>query len=197
MSLADLYLIQKLNLRPANNDIPSTVMLHDLENALSAVVASMFWTLGHIPPMHGTYNSSEDAASGNGKIQIGEAATPPILLQGTATVTEIFTQGRLDVLNIIAIGADLASSIAFLLISRPVSIFHSTAKITTDLPIDGTGILPAIWMYRSHPELETRIYVRQGWCGLDSVEKACGGEDRWIRNRTIDCKSGNTWAEGF
>jgi hypothetical protein len=39
------YLIETLNLHPANvNNVPSNVTLHDLENALSLLVASMFWT---------------------------------------------------------------------------------------------------------------------------------------------------------
>ncbi|KAJ7800058.1 hypothetical protein B0H14DRAFT_2616551 [Mycena olivaceomarginata] len=48
LSLADLYLIEKLNLHPANQTFtPSAVALHDLENALSELVATMFWTKCH------------------------------------------------------------------------------------------------------------------------------------------------------
>jgi hypothetical protein len=39
------YLIQKLNLLPTDAGPPRrNVTLHELENALSVIVASMFWT---------------------------------------------------------------------------------------------------------------------------------------------------------
>jgi hypothetical protein len=49
----------------------------------------------------------------------------------------------------------LAASIALLLLSLPSSLF--AAKDNSALPIDGTGILHAIWLYRNHPELETLL----------------------------------------
>jgi hypothetical protein len=39
------YLTQQLNLLPFNaSTMPSNITLHDLENALSRLVADMFWT---------------------------------------------------------------------------------------------------------------------------------------------------------
>jgi hypothetical protein len=38
------YLIRTLNLLPSNSTRPSIVSLHEVENALSALVAAMFWT---------------------------------------------------------------------------------------------------------------------------------------------------------
>jgi hypothetical protein len=52
------------------------------------------------------------------------------------------------------VAAGLAVSIALLLLSLPTSLFHKGGDNPTDIPIDGTGLLHAIWMYRNHPELE-------------------------------------------
>ncbi|KAJ7728182.1 hypothetical protein B0H14DRAFT_3169398 [Mycena olivaceomarginata] len=43
-SAADVYLIQTLNLPPANLNNTRSVTLHDVENTLSTIVASVFWT---------------------------------------------------------------------------------------------------------------------------------------------------------
>ncbi|KAJ7873644.1 hypothetical protein B0H14DRAFT_2719484 [Mycena olivaceomarginata] len=112
-SLADLYLIRSLN-------------LHPLENALSVVVASMFWTLGHIPPTSGGYNFSDP----------GE-----------------FTE-------IQEVVAGLVASIALLLVALPFSLKNPNSEKASDVPLDGTGILHVIWLYRNHPELEQAGMVR-------------------------------------
>ncbi|KAJ7745211.1 hypothetical protein DFH07DRAFT_963429 [Mycena maculata] len=150
-SFADLYLIQTLNLHPANySNAPSNVTLHEVENALSVVVASMFWTLGHIAPISGGYNFTPDQYEFT---EIQEVQNPLVMLGGEANVTVISTQARLD-LSVIAVAAGLATSIALLLLSLPGSIFNTN---TRDVPLHGTGILHAIWLYRNHPELEALL----------------------------------------
>ncbi|KAJ6549392.1 hypothetical protein DFH09DRAFT_1320128 [Mycena vulgaris] len=131
VSVADLYLIQNLNLRPVN-DAPANVTLHELENALSVVVSSMFWTVGHIPPTQGQIAQSSDKCDGGKDIYAGT-------------------------LSIIALSAGLVESAALLVLSLPSSLFNGSAKKDSDLSIDGTGILHAIWLYRNHPELETLL----------------------------------------
>ncbi|KAJ7882744.1 hypothetical protein B0H14DRAFT_3753169 [Mycena olivaceomarginata] len=87
-SLADL----SLNLHPANfSNARTNVTLHELENALSVVVASMFWTR-HIPPTSGGYNFSDPGEF----TEIQEVQNPLEILRGTADVTVIATQTRLD-----------------------------------------------------------------------------------------------------
>ncbi|KAJ6516974.1 hypothetical protein DFH09DRAFT_1195779 [Mycena vulgaris] len=156
-SVADLYLLRKLNLRPPKaRDAPKTVTLHDLENTLSSLVASMFWTLGHIHPTHSTYMYDVNLRTGVIEASIGEFWSPLHLRQGNITVTEIATQARLD-LNIIAAGAGLAASTALALLSafyfRPLRAPSGSSAVVTD----DTGILHAIWLYRNHPELETLL----------------------------------------
>ncbi|KAJ7762998.1 hypothetical protein B0H16DRAFT_1883880 [Mycena metata] len=162
VSAADMYIIQKLNLHPANiNDTPSSVMLHDLENTLGEVVAAMFWTLGNILPTSGYLDvGSITAYESNGTLipalptRIGPSITPPTFLRGNAIVTEIQTRVRLD-LSIIAIAAGLTASITLALLSFPPVILNKTPQ--KEIPLDGAGMLHTIWLYRNSPELETEL----------------------------------------
>ncbi|KAJ7863581.1 hypothetical protein B0H13DRAFT_2565026 [Mycena leptocephala] len=157
LSFADLYLIQKLNLHPANEtSIPSAVALHDLENAFSELVATMFWTIGHIAPTH-------QVEVGGIKLQdnmtvldshLVEVEIPVVLLPGrNTTANEQSLKIRLD-MNIIAVSIGLAGSAVLMLLSLQHSLLHAHHEDEQDLPIDGTGIMHAIWLYRNHPELE-------------------------------------------
>ncbi|KAJ6514660.1 hypothetical protein DFH09DRAFT_1431637 [Mycena vulgaris] len=142
------YLIQKFNLATADESKrPSNVTLHDLENALSEIVAAMFWTLGHVLP---AYGSVVEATMDNNLLR--PAPEPPILLQGNATVTEITAQTRFD-LNIVAVAVGFAASTCLALISLRHSIFQKMSTNDDNLTIDGTGILHTIWLYRNHPQL--------------------------------------------
>ncbi|KAJ7763001.1 hypothetical protein B0H16DRAFT_1883883 [Mycena metata] len=123
VSVADMYIIQKLNLHPANiNDAPNTVMLHDLENMLGEIAAGMFWTP---------------------------------FFRGNAIVTEIQTRGRLDLSIIAVIVAGLTASIVLALLSLPTLILNKTPQ--KEIPLDGTGMLHAIWLYRNNLDLETEL----------------------------------------
>ncbi|KAJ7083461.1 hypothetical protein C8R44DRAFT_992020 [Mycena epipterygia] len=157
ISVADLYLIQKLNLHPVNyTEAPRIVRLHDLENALSALVASMFWILGHIPPAHET-DMTWDSLIQKFVSTVQEAQLGPVLLlPGDTTVTTLSARTRLD-LSIIAVVAGLGASVALLLLSNPHSIFRHAEEDRQDSVVDGTGLLHAIWLYRNHPELETLL----------------------------------------
>ncbi|KAJ7135517.1 hypothetical protein C8R46DRAFT_615794 [Mycena filopes] len=184
-SIADLYLIQKLNLPAANSTSDKlNVTLHDVENALSIVLASMFWTLGHISPT---------------QIAVGAAGPlsdipPPKLLLGSGFVTEDSIGIRLEVctstsiphsirqftrlidpcsLSIVAVfyqpplryipaallmRAQVAGGLAVSIILMALVLPMLLLQRNDDLPIDGTGILHTIWLYRNHPELETLLY---------------------------------------
>ncbi|KAJ7486745.1 hypothetical protein FB451DRAFT_1534777 [Mycena latifolia] len=148
-SVADVYLIQKLNLHPEpGSDVRSNMTLHELENALSEVVAAMFWTC-HIPPTQGAYAIGDP--NGIAFTYTHKISNPFLLQRGSAKVGETVTQARLDVV------AGLAASIALMLLSLPYSLFSGGAHEDSDLPMNGTGILHAIWLYRNHPELETLL----------------------------------------
>ncbi|KAJ7469232.1 hypothetical protein FB451DRAFT_1479164 [Mycena latifolia] len=151
-SLADLYLVQKLNLHSLNATYgPSpnlTAPLHEVENVLSSLVASMFWTLANVPPTTGPV--TWDTQNGINFATLGEVGAPPSLLRGSATATEIITQG------IIAIGVGLFASIALFALSLPSLASYPDAH-GKDIATDGTGILYAIWLYRNRPELHTGL----------------------------------------
>ncbi|KAF8156407.1 hypothetical protein K438DRAFT_2026302 [Mycena galopus ATCC 62051] len=155
LSVGDLYLNQKLDLLAST--LKSEIFLHDLENTLSTIVAAMFWAVGNIAPPPGyegfIFHMSDNPAY---HFQIREPSNSPIMLEGNATVNEIFTQVRVD-LSILAVTAGLAISMALTLLSLPFFILCKHAEPEIDIPIDGVGILHAIWLYRNHPQLETLL----------------------------------------
>ncbi|KAJ7510553.1 hypothetical protein B0H11DRAFT_2183421 [Mycena galericulata] len=144
-TVADLYLLQKLNLFPSwdneSTQATANVTLHDVENALSALFAAMVWTVAHIPPIYGSvFNCSNISCTDDG-------VNPFILLSGNATAMETVTQARLDV------AAGLTASIILLFLS----LFFGGPKNDTELPITELGVLHTIWLYRNHPELKTLL----------------------------------------
>ncbi|KAJ6568910.1 hypothetical protein B0H19DRAFT_1373327 [Mycena capillaripes] len=150
ISVADLYLIQKFNLAVTEvSKRPSNVTLHDLENVLSTIVATIFWTLGHVLPLHGFTVNGRDQ-----HVLLEPPPVPPILLKGNATVSEIVTETRFT-LNIIAVVVGLAATIVLALVSLRFSLFHKISRDHEDVTIDGAGILHTIWLYRNQPELQT------------------------------------------
>ncbi|KAJ7203917.1 hypothetical protein C8J57DRAFT_1407760 [Mycena rebaudengoi] len=146
LSVADVYLIQKFNLVAADaSKRPSNVALHDLENALSTIVAAMFWTVGHVSP---TYGSVVEANIEQSTIET--APEPPILLPGNATVLEITSGTRLNAR--VAVG--FAASTVLIIVSLRYSLNQKQFSNDEDLAIDGAGILHTIWLYRNHPDLD-------------------------------------------
>ncbi|KAJ7436264.1 hypothetical protein B0H11DRAFT_2294984 [Mycena galericulata] len=135
----DEFLNNELNLLGANP--PASLALYEVENALGTLMASIFGILGHIP-------------AGDGR---GTANMPhPFLQQGSAVVPQIFTEIRLD-LNIIAVLVGLAVSIILSVLSIPFSVWQNARTHFRDTPLDGTGFLHAIWLYRNDPELENAL----------------------------------------
>ncbi|KAJ7662609.1 hypothetical protein DFH06DRAFT_355995 [Mycena polygramma] len=145
LSVGASYLIEKLQMHPSTSANasahPGNVTLHDLENALSTLVASVFWTLGHVPPVANTATR--------------DVLPSPQLIRGSATVTQVLTLGRLDS-NIIAILIGLCASVFVTTLAFPSLLGRHGAK-NNDLPIDSTGILHTMWLYRNHPALRTTL----------------------------------------
>ncbi|KAF7346983.1 hypothetical protein MVEN_01451100 [Mycena venus] len=152
VSVADLYLIQKFNLAAIeDSQRPLNVTLHDLENALSTIVAAMFWTLGHVLPLHGSIVEGTDE-----QVFLNAPVEAPILLEGVATVHEMVAEARLD-LNIIPVVVGLVASIALAWISLRYSLYHGVPRHAEDVTVEGSGILHTIWVYRNQRELETLL----------------------------------------
>ncbi|KAJ6498484.1 hypothetical protein C8R47DRAFT_1193929 [Mycena vitilis] len=164
LSVGAAYLIQKLQMHPSTVDVstsatfaetrPSNVTLHDLENALSILVASMFWTLGNVPPQSGVVET-DMTMDQTGYSFFRDAIPPPSNRRGNATVTELSVEGRLD-LNVIAIVAGFIASIVLMLLAIPTLLpDEGTQRYSTR--IDGTGFLHAIWLFRNDPELDALL----------------------------------------
>ncbi|KAJ6474185.1 hypothetical protein C8R45DRAFT_1217340 [Mycena sanguinolenta] len=151
VSVADLHLIKEFDLATADDSKrPANITLHDFENVLSRIVAGMFWTLGHVPPVHGPVIEDAD------QVILNPPSSPPTLLKGSVTVNTTVVEARLD-MNILAIIVGLATSLALAGLSLRYSLFHKIPQGTEDIAIDGTGILHTIWLYRNHPELPTLL----------------------------------------
>ncbi|KAJ7614487.1 hypothetical protein FB45DRAFT_1110242 [Roridomyces roridus] len=131
-----MFFIERLNL----NSTGASVTLHQFENALAELVATMYWTLGHMPPLPGYAPESLEA---NGP--------PPVavsLVQGNAMFFADIVEARLDI-----IAGAVISGVLFLL-SLQFSLFR---KMTDEEVIGGMGPLHIIWLYRNHPELEAEV----------------------------------------
>ncbi|KAJ7635723.1 hypothetical protein DFH06DRAFT_1479038 [Mycena polygramma] len=149
---SDTYLIQKLNMHPFIAS-PTYVRLHDVENALSVFVASMFWTLGHNLPTY-EVDAAVDPDTNRTVAVIAAPENHPFLLPGGgAQVTEMIVKVRLE-LNVIAISGGLVASILLTILSLPSSLSRGRRKMTGDVRVNGTGILDIIWLYQNHLELE-------------------------------------------
>ncbi|KAJ7189814.1 hypothetical protein GGX14DRAFT_580371 [Mycena pura] len=157
VSVGDFFVIQELNLLPLSSNQTPRIALHELENALSVLFASMMWT-GNIavPPWYKytSFLSGQDTPvppSSTGNISgLFQSA------QGNTTATEHFIQTRLD-LSMMAVLAGLVLSITLILLSLPSIIFHKNRGDDQIVPIEGTGFLHSIWLYRNHPELEALL----------------------------------------
>ncbi|KAF7375776.1 hypothetical protein MSAN_00467300 [Mycena sanguinolenta] len=184
-SVADVYLIQKLNL-PAANHYTQNITLHDLENALSTLVASMFWTLGHIRPPYRASTIADVAVYANGTItgSLNDISTPPILLPGTANVTGVFPEVQLE-LSIIAVSTGLVVSLVLMTVSLPLLPGGFDEK----LPIDGTGVLHTIWLYRNNPELQ-RMLEQVKYPTLENLRAAGMVRTRLMADRVGEEKTG-------
>ncbi|KAJ7112172.1 hypothetical protein C8R44DRAFT_741877 [Mycena epipterygia] len=187
-SAADLYLIEKLNLFQTDAGPSRTnVTLHELENALSVIAASMLWTIGHNSPVTPV---SVHVSQVNGSLvryPDSDQNTPgPVLLNGTAAVTTTFIRGRLNVMG------GLAASIALMLLSMPYSFPPQEDNDDDDIPIYGTGILHTIWLYRNHPELETSLEQVENPT-TDNLRKA-GEVLRLVGRSKIEDQSGHTFS---
>ncbi|KAJ6488817.1 hypothetical protein C8R45DRAFT_929524 [Mycena sanguinolenta] len=128
LSLAEIYFIQKLNLPAAAGHYTRNVTLHDFENIISTVIASVFWTC--------EYSSTLDLALLSTCLRI-------------ANMTEIYAETQLE-LSIIAVSAGLVVSLVLMVVAFPLL----RGGFDGDLPINGTGILQSIWLYRNHPDLQ-------------------------------------------
>ncbi|KAJ7307651.1 hypothetical protein DFH08DRAFT_1051509 [Mycena albidolilacea] len=148
LTVAEIVLVEELNLDSFNSSGRTNITLHDFENKLSALVASMYWTLGRVPPLPG-YTPISLTVNGPPPVDVS-------LLQGSALVTESKVEAQLDLSMGTTVGG-LVASVVLLLLSLQFLDFRKMGGHNDDVSIGGIGPPHAIWLYRSHPELETRL----------------------------------------
>ncbi|KAJ7614493.1 hypothetical protein FB45DRAFT_1110256 [Roridomyces roridus] len=142
MSVADMTLLQQLELYPFNTTLRTGVYLHEVENELAKIVASMFWTLGHAPPLS-AYTS------------LPQPFDVPFLA-GQAIVTQLVIQDRLN-LDIISIVECLLASLALLGLSFRFSSLRRAKRDGRATTIHGLDVLQTIWLYRYHSQLSAGL----------------------------------------
>ncbi|KAJ6521157.1 hypothetical protein DFH09DRAFT_1331352 [Mycena vulgaris] len=140
--LLQLSLPSMLKLLPdaGQQGVPLNVSLHSVENALSSLIALMFWTIGHETP--GNTIRIENGTIANIPFDVS-----PFLLEGDAKVQQHVSQVRLH-LNLVAILIGLCASISLALLS----ILFCRDQSGPHTGITGFGLLHIIWLFRNHPE---------------------------------------------
>ncbi|KAF7330599.1 hypothetical protein MSAN_02460100 [Mycena sanguinolenta] len=151
LTYADIYVMDQLGLDPSwiasGVDLSSGSMLklHDIENALANLVASMFWIAGHIhqPSLIQKYEIFEKDSQGG---------SAPVLSSGNVEMQVVQSAARLN-LNILAISLGLGASM--ILCTLAVIVSQGTTQPTN--LFNGMGLLHIIWLLRNHPELNAQL----------------------------------------
>ncbi|KAJ6536900.1 hypothetical protein B0H19DRAFT_1382740 [Mycena capillaripes] len=121
---------------------PSTSLtLHDVENALSSMIAFMFWMLGHSPPV--------DSLGVTNHTLTHAPLDAPYLLEGNATVYEYVVETRLHLSIIVVIIGLLAYTSL-----TALSVSYCKDQIGSNVPLAGFGFLHTIWLFHNHPDLD-------------------------------------------
>ncbi|KAJ7189508.1 hypothetical protein GGX14DRAFT_609220 [Mycena pura] len=135
-------LMQQSGLHPSQPDsdqlvtAAQVIYLHDIENTLSNLIASIFWAGGNV-------HASPLAIQG----QFG-SVNPPNVSAGNATVQHVVSAARLN-MSLPAVSIGLAGSIVLLVLSG--WIFIGTNNSIP--PFARLGLLQIIWIFEHHPEL--------------------------------------------
>ncbi|KAJ7142380.1 hypothetical protein C8R44DRAFT_846434 [Mycena epipterygia] len=154
LSYGDLYLMDRLGLDPswiATHAVPASVPvlnLHDIENSLSALVASVFWMIGHVQldALELRYSERDDARD------FGQQLIPPDLEVAQTIVPEHNLSARIEI-NLFAVSIGLALSLVLCFLALPYAFVHTGPQIS----IDNTGLLHTIWVLRNHPTLSDSL----------------------------------------
>ncbi|KAJ6615026.1 hypothetical protein B0H10DRAFT_110761 [Mycena sp. CBHHK59/15] len=171
LSWGDVYLNQQLGLNlSALISASEPIYLHDVENGLSRLVASVFWIGGHV---NQTFLTLEDTKTADGTSTV--RTSPPNLGDGNAVVQQVVPAARLDMSHL-AITAGLSASIVLLLLA----VALLTGDGGRNGVLDGMGLLQIIWLFERHTEL----------CEiLEQVEEPSEYNLRkagWIKVRLVD-----------
>ncbi|KAJ7203832.1 hypothetical protein GGX14DRAFT_569876 [Mycena pura] len=148
LSSVDLFLMDRLALDPSwiITGLPPSFVpvltLHDIENALSELVATLFWIIGHLEPdqLEMRYSGTVQAGS------LGAELVPPLLTPGNTQVPQYILLAQLE-MSLIAVSIGLGTSV--LLFAIAITYCFSPSAD----PVAGTGPLHVIWMCKNRPTL--------------------------------------------
>ncbi|KAJ7610618.1 hypothetical protein DFH06DRAFT_1308628 [Mycena polygramma] len=146
----DLYLMELLNLDPSwistkMEPVSRPVLaLHDIENAVASLLATVFWLVGHVRP-----DRLQMQYSIIGETELAGELVPPTLTVGHTTVAQHTLQIRLEI-SLIAVSLGLALSILLGIVALPYALADSSARRP---PVDSIGTLQTVWIFRRHAGL--------------------------------------------
>ncbi|KAF7375766.1 hypothetical protein MSAN_00466200 [Mycena sanguinolenta] len=155
----DAFLMEELELRPdmGNGILASnrTLYLHEIENALSKLISSVFWMAGHIrpPPLTMKYGFANASLSFANSLLVPMSLNlqkPPLLEQQNITLSYTMPAGRLD-LNPLAVSIGLGASL--MLLALAITVYGTSDIRTPPSSLKSMGVLQTIWVFRHHPEL--------------------------------------------
>ncbi|KAJ7019086.1 hypothetical protein C8F04DRAFT_353328 [Mycena alexandri] len=142
-----IYLMQQLGLEPpisivdqdtdTSTSTSELLYLHDIENAVSNLVASTFWIGGHIQPIQEMQ-----------RLQHDDKIPRPVLSTTSTTVRQDLPAARLD-MSVVAVSIGLGASIVLLILAITLST-HQNQSI---LSMYCLGFLHIIWVFQHHPKL--------------------------------------------
>ncbi|KAJ7610615.1 hypothetical protein DFH06DRAFT_1485488 [Mycena polygramma] len=149
----DLYLMETLGLDPSwiqsgsVTSLPPALYIHDIENALSSLLASHFWIVGHIHlrPLMVKYGFDENGDN-------PDKRDTPVLAASSTTVKRIQPATRLN-LNVVAVSIGLGASILCFLLSMHFIVADSVSGTN----LTGMGFLQVIWLFGNHPWLAEEL----------------------------------------
>ncbi|KAF7333130.1 hypothetical protein MVEN_02378500 [Mycena venus] len=148
----DIFMMEHLGLDPSwlQSGVSPTssmvLLLHEIENAVSAAVAAYFWTVIHIKPI-----KLEQLLMYQDEIGMwGEENT---LLFTTNTTVKHFTDASRVELSIVAVCIGLGSAVALCILSLPLSFTLHRRKPV----IEGAGLLHVIWIFRHHLSIYSQL----------------------------------------
>ncbi|KAJ7779198.1 hypothetical protein B0H16DRAFT_1711546 [Mycena metata] len=138
-SYGDNYFVEQLGLSPnfeptINSSVmPQLIHQHDIENAVSSLVASIFWIAGYAYPISGP-----------------NPQKAPLILQSGSTMvkTPIFV-ARLNI-SLLAASIGLGASVGLLWL---LIIFSAGAANAGKSGLTSLGFLQTMWIFHHHPEL--------------------------------------------
>ncbi|KAJ7692693.1 hypothetical protein B0H17DRAFT_1132929 [Mycena rosella] len=137
------YLMGYLDIDPMENVSEVTSLrLHEVENALSSLVATVFWIGGHIHPDVIQLDHTADTIEGVSY----DPGIPPELVVGSTILGQEQLFVRLEI-NLLAIGLTLGASITLMMFCAP----FLTKSRGHQSPI-GSGLLHHIWFSRQYRE---------------------------------------------